>query len=94
VSDDTKEYLLLKWGTLKGWNAGENEAYREALHRYFDQPTSMGAMSQRDTPEQKRAIFDMIDACNGPITNDWSGEDYTKEQAKEYIANYGKRDAA
>jgi len=84
------EHLLLKWGTLKGWNLGDNEAAIAAFNRYANEPTSLSAMGQRDTPSQKRALCDLIDAINGPITTDWSGDKLTKEQAKEYVMGYGQ----
>jgi hypothetical protein len=83
------EYLLLKWGTLKGGKA-ESEKSREALGRYLNGEVSMSAMAQRDTDDQKQAIYDLIDAIDGPITNDWSGESMTKEAAKKYVKEYGQ----
>ncbi|WP_299327585.1 hypothetical protein [Parasphingopyxis sp.] len=85
---DTTEHLLLKWGTLKGWSFNEGSAAHEAFKRYHEEPTSMGAMQQRDTDTQKQAICDMIDAVDGPITNDWTGEDMTRDEAKEYVLEY------
>lgn len=82
------EYLRLKWGTLKGCQPGENRAARDAIGRYFDAPVSMGAAQQHDTPEQKQAICDLIDAINGPITNDWTGEQMTRDEAKKYVLEY------
>lgn len=82
------EHILLKWGTIKGWNLGDNEAAIEAAKRYEAGGMSMSAMAQRDTPEQKQALCDMIDAINGPITNDWSGEAMTKDEAKKYVLEY------
>jgi hypothetical protein len=83
------EYLLLKWGTLKGWgNLSGNEAAVEAWKRYHAEPVSLGVMSQRDTEAQTDALCDLIDAVNGPIENDWSGETMTKEEAKEYVRGY------
>ena len=82
------EYLLLKWGSLKGWNLGDNEAAKAAAQRYADGGMSMSAMAQRDTPEQQQALCDLIDAIDGPITNDWSGESMTKEKAKKYVLEY------
>lgn len=80
------EYVLLKWRTLKGWgDLSGNPAAIDALTRYNDAPVSMGAMTQRDTPEQKQALCDLIDAVNGPVENDWSGETMTKEDAKKYV---------
>lgn len=80
--------LCLKWGTLKAWNFTGNEKAKEALRRYYEDPTSFGAMQQRDTPAQKQAICDMIDAVNCTIMNDWTGEEMTKEGAKEYVLGY------
>lgn len=82
------EYLLLKWGTLKGRNLGENEAALAAAQRYADGGMSMSAMAQRDTDEQRQALCDLIDAIDGPITNDWSGEQMTKDEAKKYVLEY------
>lgn len=87
------ESLTLKWGTLKGWGV-ESEACMEALRRYHEQPVSMGCATQHDTPEQKQALCDLIDAVNGPITNDWSGEDMTKDEAKKYILEYPRNSTA
>lgn len=85
------EYLLLKWGTMKGWNLGENEAARAAAKRYNEAGSvSMSAMAQHDTPEQKQALCDIIDAINGPIQNDWTGEQMTKDEAKKYVLEYGQ----
>jgi len=86
----SKEHLLLKWGTLKGWNVGQNADALAAIERYHDEPTSMGCATQHDTEGQKQAICDLIDAIDGPITNDWSGEDMTKDEAKKYVLEYGK----
>jgi hypothetical protein len=88
------EYLLLKWGTLKGWNLGDNEAARAAARRYDEGgPVSAGCMTQHDTPEQQRALCDMIDAIKGPITLDWEGRDVTKEEAKKYVLEYNRKAA-
>lgn len=83
------EYLLLKWGTLKGWNL-EGEASVAAANRYMEAGVSMSAMAQRDTPEQKQALCDLIDVIDGPITNDWSGEEMTKDEAKKYVLEYDR----
>ena len=82
------EYLLLKWGTLKGWNFGENEKAIELLREYIDLGSSMSVMLQKDTPKQKELICQMIDAVNGEIQNDWTGEIMTKEAAKDYVMTY------
>lgn len=81
------EHLLLKWGALKGWEV-ESEACKAALDKYFEDPVSMSAAMQHCTAKQKEAICELIDVIDGPITNDWSGDKYTKEQAKKYIMEY------
>ena len=83
------EHLLLKWGTIKGWSF-ESEATLAAARRYSEAgKVSASAMSQHDTFEQKQALCDIIDALDGPIQNDWSGEMMTKEEAKNYVLTYG-----
>lgn len=85
------EYLLLKWGTIKGWNL-ETEASKTALQAYLsaDGDVSASAMTQHDTPAQKEALCALIDAVEGDIQNDWSGEKYSKEEAKAYVREYGQ----
>ena len=83
----TEEHLLLKWGTLKGWRV-ESEQSVAALSKYLDGPVSMSAAVQHDTPEQMQALCELIDAINGEIMNDWSGETMTKDEAKRYVLEY------
>ena len=83
------ESLPLKWGTLKGWDL-KSDASVAAMRKYHEAgPVSRSAMSQRDNAAQKAALCELIDAIDGPITNDWSGEDMTKEEAKKYVLEYG-----
>ncbi len=83
------ESLLLKWGTLKGWDL-ETDASKAAMRKYAEGPTSMSAMMQRDTSAQKEALCELIDALDGEIQNDWTGEMMTKDEAKAYVRDYGK----
>lgn len=82
--------LGLKWGTIKYWNL-ESEAALTAAKRYNEiGEHSMSAMAQHDTPEQKQALCDLIDALDCEhVTNDWSGEKMTKDEAKRYVMEYG-----
>lgn len=88
----TDQYLLLKWGTLKGWNIKGNDKAMEALQRYHNEPVQFSVMTQHDTEAQKQAIYDLIDAMpdDASIQSDWSGEQFTKDSAKEYVRDYGK----
>lgn len=83
-----KDSLTLKWGTLKAWHF-ETEECRRLLQQYVDLGSSVSAMAQRDTPEQKALICQMIDACDcEQIYLDWDGEYVTKEAAKKYVMEY------
>lgn len=86
------ERLLLKWGTLKGWNL-ETETSRDAARTYFETGQHASCvMAQHDTPEMKEALCGLIDAVadsGGTIINDWSGDTLTADEAKDYIRTYG-----
>jgi hypothetical protein len=83
-----KEWLTLKWGTLKGWHL-KTDASKDAMRKYLaTERSANGCMTQHDTAEQKRLICDIIDALDGAIDNDWTGKEMTKEEAKEYVLTY------
>ncbi len=84
--------LTLKWGTVKGWKLESDEA-KSALQKWFDSgDVSASAMTQNDTPEQKEAILNAIDQMD-EIWLDWDNKKVSREEAKEYIRNYGKDQA-
>jgi hypothetical protein len=84
---EEQDYITLKWGTLKAWHL-HSEKGRELLKQYHEIGSSYSAMAQRDTPEQKELICQMIDECNGEIWLDWDGTQATKEDAKKYVREY------
>lgn len=86
--EDQVDSLTLKWGTLKSWDI-HSESGLALLKRYCEIGASMSAMAQRDTPEQKEIICQLIDGCAGDIYLHWDGEYVSKEKAKEYVRNYG-----
>ena len=83
--------LTLKWGTVKGWNVESDEA-TSALQKWADHGVCMSAAMQKDTPEQQQALLDAIDQMD-EIWLDWEGKQVTREEAKEYVLNYGKEKA-
>lgn len=84
--------LYLKWGTLKGWDLN-SDAARSAGSAYAECGKHSGsAMFQHDTPEQVELLCALIDAIDGEIVNEWSGEKMTAEEVKFYIREY-PRDA-
>lgn len=80
--------LTLKWGSVKGWELDTDEAI-QALQKWADFGVSMSAVAQRDTPEQKQALIDAIDHMD-EIWLDWEDKVVSREEAKEYVTNYGK----
>lgn len=88
---ETKNYLTLKWGTLKSWHF-DSEECRALMKEYNQIGSSFSAMTQDDTPRQKEIICELIDLCDGDtIYLEWDGKDVSKQEAKEYVMNYGNQ---
>lgn len=82
--------LTLKWGSLKDWNlCWENQRCSDLVDQWSALGISFSAAMQRDTPEQKKIICDLIDEVKGKIYADWDGKFVTKEEAKKYVREYG-----
>lgn len=84
--------LTLKWGTVKGWDLETDEAVA-AIQKWQNYGTSLSAAMQHDTPEQKQALLDAIDHMD-EIWLDWEGKRVSREEAKEYLRNYGREGKA
>lgn len=85
----SEDYILLKWGTLKGWSLKNSPEAFQALKEYGQIGSAASAMMQEDTIRQKELICIMIDKVNGIVQNDWSGEVYkNREDAKKYVMEY------
>lgn len=83
----SEPYLLLKWGSVKGWgNLAKKDI--EILQKWSDLGRSSSAMMQDDSQEQKDILCELINQFDGEIQNDWSGDKYTKEEAVKYIKEY------
>lgn len=90
MENTENDFIALKWGTLKGWHLHNSPEAWEALQKYAEIGSSVSRMMQRDTPEQKKLICEMIDKVNGRVYSDWDGTDYTddREAAKKYVMEY------
>lgn len=88
MRDDTA--IILKWGTLKGWNL-ENESKKaiSLMETYCQLGTAFGCMQQDDTAMQKQIILDLIKEVKGKIYLDWDGKYVSKEDAIKYVTEYG-----
>lgn len=81
--------LTLKWGTVKGWEI-KTPVAQDAFKKWSDGGVSMSAMTQHDTTEQKEALLELIDLMD-EIYLDWDGKYVSRDEAKEYLTNYGKK---
>jgi len=84
--------LDLKWGTLKGWKLEDADCIA-AMERLLETPRCMSVALQQDTDEQKQLLCEVIDRVadiGGEIWNDWSGQQMTADEARNYVMNYGK----
>ena len=84
------DYILLKWGTLKGYRVADNPAAQGLIKQYMELGASASAMHQMDTFAQKRILCQLFEVHQGPIINDWSGEEMTVEKASRYVMEYSK----
>jgi hypothetical protein len=84
-----KNYITLKWGTLKSCHFTSDKG-KALLKKYHELGSSLSAMTQHDTDEQKQLICEMIDIVPGKIFLDWDGIYVSKADAKKYVMEYGK----
>ena len=85
-----EDYITLKWGTLKAWKLTSKKGMG-LLKRYEESGSCMSGMGQQDTSEQKELICEMIDIVPGDIYLSWDGEYVSKDKAKAYVMEYGKK---
>ncbi|PYS92493.1 MAG: hypothetical protein DMF62_00360 [Acidobacteria bacterium] len=84
--------LTLKWGSAKAWDL-ETEEARVAIQKWADHGVSMSAMMQQSSPEQKQCLIDALDFMD-EIWLAWEGKKVSKEEAKQYLLDYGKHNEA
>jgi hypothetical protein len=88
-----EEYLTLKWGSLKSWNFNSDEA-KSLLEEYFERGVSMSAAFHHDDDRQKEIVIELIDIGDfDTVYLDWDATEVTKQEAKDYVINYGQLDA-
>ena len=81
------ESLLLKWGTIKGWE-DLSEQSQEILKRYFADGVSMSCAMDHPDADRKAILCKLIDQFDGKIQNDWTGEIMSKDGAKKHVLEY------
>jgi hypothetical protein len=80
MTTKTKESLLLKWGTVKGWDDISDQSM-EILRRFF----ADGIMTGHPNEGRRAILCELIDQFDGTIRNNWSGEIMSKDEAKNYV---------
>lgn len=83
------ESLLLKWGTIKGWD-DFTEKSQEIVGRFFEDGMCMSAAADKPDEKRRAILCELIDQLDGEIQNDWTGEMMTKDEAKRYVMEYGQ----
>ena len=86
---EKQEYLLLKWGTVKGWGNISQET-ADCLNEFYKDGKTLSVMMDRPGDERREVLCNVIDSISddGCIRNDWTGEQMTKEEAKKYVREY------
>lgn len=87
------ERLLLKWGTVKGWDHLTSDS-QAILQRYFADGVPMSSMADRPDGDRKEILCELIGQLDGEIWNDWTGEQMTPDEAKAYVREYGRPTAS
>ena len=83
------ESLLLKWGTIKGWD-DLTERSQDILRRYFADGVPVSCIADKPDDSRKAILCELIDQLEGKIQNDWSGEIMSKDDAKKYVIGNGQ----
>ena len=85
--------VILKWGTLKGWENMSEEGMK-LLKRYYEPGVSMGCATQRDDEEQKQILIELIGLPGMKIYLDWDGRYVKKDEGIAYLKGYPNNCAA
>jgi HD-like signal output (HDOD) protein len=89
MNSEKKDYVTLKWGTVKSYNIQNKETWA-IMEKYLDAGVSASAMTQRDTNEQKELLCQVLESIGEPVYLEWYAKYVSVEEAKEYIRNYDK----
>lgn len=87
------EELTLKWGTVKGWD-DLSEKSQEIMQRYFADGVPWSCATDKPDDARKAILCELIDQLDGKIYLDWDGKYVSKDEAKSYVVDYGKKPAA
>jgi hypothetical protein len=91
MENQEKDYLCLKWGSLKEWSFHSKKAIK-LLKEFGEIGMCASAMCQKNTDRQKEIICELIDEGNFEgVFLDWDGKWASKDKAKKYIMEYDRK---
>jgi len=79
------DYLLLKWGTVKGWDFNDTSCEAFELLKKYMKDSQASCIADHPDENMKKLLCEIIDKMDGIIENDWTGEVLSEEAAKKYI---------
>lgn len=82
-----EEELILKWGTIKGWE-NLTEKSMKIIQLYFSDGFPASCATDHPDENRKHLLCDLIDQLEGKIYLSWDGKYVTKDEAKKYIIEY------
>lgn len=83
-----EDYLLLKWGTVKGWDFPDVESDTFGLLKEYLKDSPASCITDHPDEDRKNLLCKIIDMHDGVIENDWEGKVMSKAEAKNYVQNY------
>lgn len=86
----SNDSLLLKWGTVKGWDFEDVDCEAFQLLKKYLENAPASCMADHPDETRKKLLCEIIDKMDGEIQEDWGGEMLSKEAAKDYVMNYGR----
>lgn len=84
------EHLSLKWGTVKGWDNLTDKSV-SILERFFVDGVCMSAAMDHPDDARKAILCELIDQLDGQVYLDWDGKYVSKDEAKKYVTEYGRK---
>jgi hypothetical protein len=87
------ESLCLKFGTVKSWTLDPDGNAAPIMAEYIAR--FCGVQGQIRSPEQQEMLCKLIDSLSTEdIVGDWDGKIMSKDDAKNYVINYQKKETA
>lgn len=95
IAEEPKNYITLKWGTIKSYSFPDNPKAIELIREIDEIDENFtgesNGLRNPQSDRQKEILCELIDLSDGDtIYLHWEGRDASKQEAKDYVNNYGK----